>query len=163
MQVKHRKFVASTNPPSETVMTKFWRRKHLENEAKREKRQCVETKDMLIPIVDGTTNPTEIEPPKVQDDASEGSAPSEPMTRRRYKEITETLIKQQSFDAKRRTLEDQSLKRESNTKVQGVKVEQSKLREVSNPSSSSKRPKLNDADAAIERLLKTGVTPNRGK
>ena len=75
------------------------------------------------------------------------------MTRRRYHEATETLIKKQSVECKRRKLEVQSLKGEANMRVQGGKVEPSKMRASSNPSSSRKKPKLKDVDAAVERLL----------
>ena len=98
LQVKHRKFVASTNPPSESIMARFWKRKQLENEASREKRQCVEMeapKFEDIPTNMSLLNlkhveAVEGEPPNVDDNASLEKTPTEQLTRRMYKEIAET-------------------------------------------------------------------------
>ena len=103
--------------------------------------------------------PTQVEPPKVETSTSQGYAQTEPMTRRRYYDETETLIQLQRLETKRRKKEERSLKGEVNRRIQGGKVESSKLQASSSSSSTCKRPKLNEADAPIERLLRAGSTP----
>ena len=80
------------------------------------------------------------------------------MTRRRYHDLTENLIQLQSLEAKRRKMDERRLKGEDNRRYQGGKVERSKLRASSAPVSSSKKPKLKDADAAVESLAASSTS-----
>ena len=125
----------------------------MEKEAKQAIRQVGES--VMLPIIDNTISTVDAELERKEQACQE----SEPLTRRRYIEETESLIQKQNAESKRRQLEEQSLKGEASTRVQGVKVEPSKTRAFSNPSSSSKKQKINDPDAAIKRLLRAAITP----
>ena len=88
---------------------------------------------------------------------------NEPMTRRKFKEVTETLIHQQGVQAKRRKKNDLSLKEGSNLNEHGVHEERPKMQASSN--SRSVQKKDTTTDAALQRLLSAGraKNPNRGK
>ena len=140
------------------MLAKFRRRKQKEKEAKQAKGRGGDSDERMMPSLDNITTHNEIQPPKVETNTSQGSAQDEPMTRRRYHEVTETLIKLQSMEAKRRKLDEQRLKGEDNRRDQGLKGDRSKLRATSTPVSSSKKPKLNNADPAFELLAASSTS-----
>ena len=152
MTVKHRKFIASSNPRSQTLLAKFRRKKLMGKEAKQAIRQVFES--VLLPIIDNTISIVDAELERKEQACRE----SEPLTRRRYLEETESLTKKQNVESKRKS-EEQSLKGEASTRVQGVKVEPSKTRASSSFSPPSKQMKLSDADAATKRFLRAAITP----
>ena len=101
----------------------------MEKEAKQAMRQVGES--VMLPIIDNTISTVDAELERKEQACQE----SEPLTRKRYLEETESLIKKQHANSKRRKLGEQILKGEASTRVQGVKVERSSTRPAKKRSS----------------------------